>query len=131
MTYEEFRMFLQNMIKVARLTVEELECDLDRFMILGHRLERGSEEAEEQIHSLMEKYLALIPLEKLNLHARVLNPLIAGGFQSVGQVLGDKDAEKLRRIRNFGPQALQVLARSLEEKGYRIPNGWKRYLPQE
>lgn len=129
MDYEQFQALLQDRVKEARIKLAQEEHDLGLLMILLHRKNRG-QDVEEKILSLMEKYLYHIRIGQLDLPLRVVNPLLEAGFSTVGDVLADELAERLLNSRNFGPRALQVLARNLEEKGYRIPKGWKRYLPQ-
>lgn len=127
MEYEEFQRFLQEKIKEAVIQLEEVRQDLERLRILLHRKSRGQDVGKEML-SLRKKYLYQTPIRELGLPLRVVNPLLEAGFSTVGDILADELADRLLKSRNFGPRALQVLARNLEEKGYSIPNGWKRYL---
>lgn len=130
MDYEKFQDLLQEKIKEDLIQLAEKEYDLGLFMILLHRQRRGQDVGEE-MRSVMEKHLYKISIGELGLPLRVVNPLLEAGFSTVGDILADELAERLLKSRNFGPRALQVLVRNLEDKGYRIPKGWKRYLPQE
>ena len=68
----------------------------------------------------LEKELANVPIEALDLSARTWNALSRSGIKTVGDVLNllKKDESIVASIRNFGESRLDQLRQILQEKGY-------------
>lgn len=103
---------LEALKESARILVAHLR------LIAGLALEEEAEAAEERAALPGEVYE--IPLEQLELNARVFNSLRRTGITSVGEVLemlalGD---DTLLTIRNFGQKSLTELKECLRERGY-------------
>ncbi len=99
---ESARILVAHLRLVAGLTLEEPEAVKERAGLPGEVYE--------------------IPLEQLELSARVFNALRRTGITSVGEVLemltlGD---DTLLTIRNFGQKSLTELKECLRERGYLI-----------
>ena len=133
--------YLQNDVVSTWRAYQAAVGRLDEFMVAQHRggeslakyISNLEEMSAEEVSSLEKTVIDRLDTElaDLSIPTRIMNMLKEGGIQTVRQVLEDKRAERLSRIRNMGPKSLRKLAQVLEEAGYVIPNGWKESFPKE
>lgn len=75
---------------------------------------------QEAPKSQVSPTISGLSVEELNIPARVANALVAGGYETVGDLLAAKRDDFLH-VRNLGEKSLKIVAAALGEHGVRFP----------
>lgn len=64
--------------------------------------------------------VASLSVEELNIPARVANALVAGGYETVGDILS-AERQDLMKVRNMGEKSLKIVSAAIGEHGVQLP----------
>lgn len=76
----------------------------------------AQEEAREPARVAIPSTIASLSVEELNIPARVANALVAGGYETVGDLLAARH-DDLLHVRNLGEKSLKIVSAALGEHG--------------